>query len=150
MCIRDSLKSAFSSPSPSCAQEAVTRNHPLGNQPFCNFLDHLLPLSTNAFPHLFCYLSARLEIFLGSVVDSPIVFLRTLLLSKRKYLLAFSLAQSSSRHKIKHIQLISFLHHTSLHEGDSGWKSSFSTSLLLLSYMEAVISVHQPLSLIHI
>lgn len=35
------------------------------SQPFCNFLDHLLPLSTNAFPHLFWALGSKARGFPG-------------------------------------------------------------------------------------
>lgn len=58
------------------------------------------------------HLAARLEVSLGRVVDTPIVFLR--------YLLASGLAQGSFLLKMKHIQLISFIDHTSPREGDSG------------------------------
>lgn len=86
------------------------------------------------------HLAARLEVSLGSVVDSPIVFLR--------YLLALGLAQDSSLRRMKHVQFISFIDHTGPHEGDYGWRSPFSVSLLLSERCRGSHSVHKPLCFI--
>lgn len=64
------------------------------------------------------------------MVGSPAVLLRTLAVVSTKMFAALGFAQGSSLYKIKCIQLISFIDHTRLHEGDCGWKLASLARLL--------------------
>lgn len=57
---------------------------------------------------------------------------------------ALGLAQGSSLNKIKSIQLTAILDHTCLHQGDSGWKSSFLTRPLFSEFNQNSKQLSRP------